>query len=68
MQFQVDNMSCQHCVRAVTAAIRARDAHAFVAVDLGLKRVEVAAELPPEQVIAVLGEEGYTARLLSVAP
>lgn len=64
MQFQVDNLSCQHCVRAVTEAIKARDAQATVAVDLASKQVAVNSALPAEQVIAVLVEEGYPARLL----
>jgi len=67
MQFQVDNLSCQHCVRAVTEAIKARDAQATVAVDLVSKQVVVGSALPVEQVIAALGEEGYPARLLPTA-
>lgn len=65
MQFQVDNLSCQHCVRAVTEAIKARDAKATVAVDLVLKQVSVSSALPAESVIATLTEEGYPARLLA---
>lgn len=64
MQFQVDNLSCQHCVRAVTEAIQARDAAATVAVDLASKQVVVSSALPADQVIAVLVDEGYPARLL----
>jgi copper chaperone len=64
MQFQVDNLSCQHCVRAVTEAIRARDAQATVAVDLASKQVAVSSTLPADQVIAALVDEGYPARLL----
>jgi copper chaperone len=64
MQFKVDNLSCQHCVRAVTAAIRARDANANVAVDLSLGRVAVDSVLPAEQVLDALAEEGYPARVL----
>ncbi|HWS27397.1 MAG TPA: heavy-metal-associated domain-containing protein [Xanthomonadales bacterium] len=65
MQFQVDNLSCQHCVRAVTEAIKARDAQATVAVDLASKQVAVNSALPADQVIAVLVDEGYPARLLN---
>lgn len=67
MQFQVENLSCQHCVRAVTEAIKARDAGAAVAVDLARKQVAVSSTLPAEHVIAVLGDEGYPARLLPAA-
>lgn len=64
MQFQVDKLSCQHCVRAVTEAIKARDAQATVTVDLALKQVAVTSALPAERVIEALTEEGYPARLL----
>ena len=64
MQLQVDNLSCQHCVRAVTEAIRARDAQATVAVDLASKQVAVSTGLPADQVIAALVDEGYPTRLL----
>lgn len=64
MQLQVDNLSCQHCVRAVTEAIRARDAQATVDVDLASKQVAVSTGLPADQVIAALVDEGYPARLL----
>ncbi len=67
MQFHVDNLSCQHCVRAVTEAIRARDAQATVAVDLASKQVVVASTLPAEHVIEALGEEGYPATLMPAA-
>lgn len=65
MQFQVDKLSCQHCARAVTEAIRARDAQATVAVDLALKQVAVSSALPAESVIEAMAEEGYPARLLT---
>lgn len=64
MQFQVDKLSCQHCVRAVTEAIKSRDAQASVAVDLALKQVAVTSTLPAERVIEAMAEEGYPARLL----
>lgn len=64
MQFQVDKLSCQHCVRAVTEAIKSRDAQASVAVDLALKQVAVTSALPAERLIEAMAEEGYPARLL----
>jgi copper chaperone len=65
MQFHVDNLSCQHCVRAVTDAIKTRDAQATVAIDLASKQVVVNSTLPADHLIKVLGEEGYPARLSS---
>ncbi len=64
MQFQVDKLSCQHCVRAVTEAIKASDTQATVSVDLALKQVTVSSTLPAERVIDAMAEEGYPARLL----
>jgi len=64
MQFQVDKLSCQHCVRAVTEAIKASDTQATVTVDLALKQVTVSSTLPAERVIGAMAEEGYPARLL----
>lgn len=56
---QVEGMSCGHCVRAVTEAIRALDPRAEVAIDLatGTVRAETGAE--PKAVTAAVEEEGY---------
>lgn len=57
--FQVKGLSCQHCVRAVTGAIQARDPAAHVVVDLASGRVEVASTLPREAVAEAIRGEGY---------
>ncbi|MBK8067606.1 MAG: heavy-metal-associated domain-containing protein [Rhodanobacteraceae bacterium] len=62
MHLDVDNLSCQHCVRTVTSAIRTLDANAHVEVDLARGQVIAEGNLEPEKVIAVLFEEGYPAR------
>jgi len=59
----VGGMSCAHCVRAVTQAIRAEDPGADVEVDLGAGVVRATTALPRERVAALVEEEGY-----SVAP
>lgn len=41
-QLQVENMSCGHCVAAVTRAVKSVDAGAEVAVDLTTRQVTVA--------------------------
>lgn len=64
MLFHVDNMSCQHCVRAVTKVVQAIDAYSEVHVDLSAKQVSVGGAPNADAVIAALGEEGYPARLL----
>lgn len=55
----VKGMSCGHCVKAVTEAIRQRDPQAQVQVDLPSGRVEVISPLPREQLAAAIAEEGY---------
>lgn len=57
--FKVEGMSCGHCVKAITAAVQARDAAAGVRVDLAAKEVGVESSLSAEQVIAAISEEGY---------
>ncbi len=57
--FTVTGMTCGHCVRAVTAAITRRDAHAAVRVDLATGRVEVDSEVPRTDLAAAITEEGY---------
>jgi copper chaperone len=59
-RFKVGGMSCGHCVRAITQAIKALDAGAEVDVDLASGLVRVSEELDGEQVQAAIREEGYT--------
>jgi copper chaperone len=55
----VEGMTCGHCVRAVTAAIQARDPAATVRVDLQAGTVRAETVLPREAVAAAVAEEGY---------
>lgn len=57
--FKVSGMSCGHCVRAITQAIKALDAAAEVDVDLAAGQVQVSDTLDAEQVQAAIREEGY---------
>ncbi|KAF2392597.1 heavy-metal-associated domain-containing protein [Pseudomonas frederiksbergensis] len=61
--FNVQGMSCGHCVKAITQALQARDPAASVRVDLAAKEVGVESALTPEQVIAAITEEGYDAKV-----
>jgi copper chaperone len=56
---QVEGMSCGHCVRAVTEAIRALDPGAEVAVDLASGTVRAETGAAPAAVTAAVEEEGY---------
>lgn len=57
--FKVSGMSCGHCVRAITQAIKALDASAEVEVDLASGLVQVSDGLDREQVQAAIREGGY---------
>lgn len=61
--FIVQGMSCGHCVRAVTQAIKNNDPAAQVDVDLDSARVRVDSNLSAERIIALISEEGYRANL-----
>ncbi|WP_438869913.1 heavy-metal-associated domain-containing protein [Pseudomonas sp. L1(2025)] len=61
--FSVEGMTCGHCVRAVTQAVQSQDPAASVKVDLAAKEVGVESRLSAEQVIALITEEGYSAKL-----
>lgn len=61
--FNVQGMSCGHCVRAITQALQARDPAAEVRVDLAAKEVGVSSRLSVEEVLSAIGEEGYEAKL-----
>lgn len=41
IEFRVDDMSCQHCVGSITAAVQALDPAARVLVDLDAHRVRI---------------------------
>jgi copper chaperone len=56
---KVAGMTCQHCVRAVTAAILARDPAARVVVDLPSGSVSAETVLDRAGVAAAVAAEGY---------
>ncbi|MDP2166220.1 MAG: heavy-metal-associated domain-containing protein [Hydrogenophaga sp.] len=61
--FSVQGMTCGHCEKAVTTAIKLLDPQAVVRIDRSQNRVEVTTEQPREAVAEAIREEGY-----SVAP
>ncbi|QXI23497.1 MULTISPECIES: cation transporter [Pseudomonas] len=62
--FNVQGMSCGHCVKAITTAVQALDTAASVRVDLAAKEVGVESALSADQVIAAIREEGYEVKLV----
>ncbi|CAI8932481.1 MULTISPECIES: cation transporter [Pseudomonas] len=61
--FNVEGMSCGHCVKAITQAVQARDPAASVRVDLAAREVGVESTLTTDQVIELISEEGYSVKL-----
>jgi copper chaperone len=55
----VQGMTCGHCEKAVTQAIRLLDPHAQVVIDRSQNRVEVESAQPRESLEQAIREEGY---------
>jgi copper chaperone len=60
LSFEIPNMTCGHCVRAITEAVHAVDAQAQVQADLAQHRVQVETTAPREALVAQLAEAGYS--------
>ncbi|SAK70663.1 heavy metal transport/detoxification protein [Caballeronia catudaia] len=59
-EFEVQGMSCQHCVAAVTRAIQEIDTQAQVRVDLERGRVAVESAQSNDALKEAIDEAGYT--------
>lgn len=57
--FDVKGMTCGHCEKAVTRAIRALDPSAEVSIDRSVNQVEVLSQQPREALAQAITEEGY---------
>lgn len=57
--FTVTGMTCGHCEKAVTQAIRSIDPQAQVRIDRTQDRVEVESSQPREALLSAIAEEGY---------
>ena len=57
--FTVQGMTCGHCEKAVTRAIRQVDPQAEVRIDRAQGHVEVQSEQPREALAQAIAEEGY---------
>ncbi|WGS51046.1 cation transporter [Paraburkholderia sp. D15] len=65
IELQVEGMSCQHCVAAVTNAIREHDDAAQVRVDLTSGCVVVESAQSLDSLKAAIDEAGYTVKAAS---
>lgn len=57
--FTVTGMTCGHCEKAVTQAIKGVDPQAQVHIDRAQNKVEVETTQPREAVAQAIAEEGY---------
>jgi copper chaperone len=58
-QLQVENMSCGHCVGAVTKAVQEIDAAAKVEVDLASKTVKIDSATALAPLKSAIADAGY---------
>ena len=59
IEFTVPDMSCGHCVAAITRSAKAVDPAADVQVDLASRRVRIRSDRPRDGFAAALAEAGY---------
>ncbi|KRB52164.1 MAG: cation transporter [Pseudomonadota bacterium] len=59
LRFQVEGMTCGHCVQSVTKAVQAVDAKAQVQVDLAGKSVSVEGSDQKDAIAAAIRDAGY---------
>ena len=58
--FEVSGMTCDHCEKAITRAIKRIDPAAEVVIDRAQNKVQVRSEQPREALAKVIAEEGYS--------
>ena len=59
-ELKIEGMSCGHCVKAVTNAVKSLDQNAKVDVDLGSKTVRVETQAEISVVASAIADAGYT--------
>lgn len=60
IQLNVNDMTCGHCVGAITQAVKALDPAAQVQIDLANKCVRVESAKAAADVVRVIKEAGYS--------
>jgi copper chaperone len=58
-RFTLPDMSCGHCVAAITEALKAADNQARIDIDLAAKTASIDSPLPRDTLAAALAEAGY---------
>jgi copper chaperone len=59
-RFTLPDMSCGHCVAAITEALKGADPQAHIKLDRETRTAEVDSALPRERLAAALTAAGYT--------
>ena len=57
--FTVTGMTCGHCEKAVTRAVKQLDPQAEIKIDRPANKVEVQSDQPRDQLAKAIAEEGY---------
>jgi len=60
MEFRVEDMTCNHCVDAITDAVKGVDPEASVEVSLQDHLVRVESEAASEDIAEAISDAGYT--------
>ena len=63
-RFNVQGMTCAHCVRAITQALQSSDPAADVQIDLASGEVRVESTLTAEAIISLISAEGYAVQVI----
>jgi copper chaperone len=61
--FQVNDMTCAHCVETVEKAVKSADPAAKVSIDLATKAVRIESGKPAAAFVRAIEEAGYTGAL-----
>ncbi len=57
--FTLPDMSCGHCVAAITEAVKTADAQAQLQLNRDARTADIDSTLPRESLVAVLTDAGY---------
>lgn len=58
--FTVTGMTCDHCEKAVTRAVKQLDPQAQISIDRPQNRVDVVSDQPRETLARAIAQEGYS--------
>jgi len=59
-EFQINDMTCNHCASTITKAVQSLDKAAKIEIDLAAKRVRVESPVEPAKLAAAIRNAGFT--------